>query len=155
LDRYESVIVMAPITLLLILFVVGGTVLIGISIPLIQGRVGPNGLYGFRVPATLENPDLWYPVNSYSGWWLSGVGAAQIVVATALHFVPDLDVALYASIVGGVVVAGLILSLIQSFRYLNQRMKEKKAVSGRLKETSDSARVPPTDISTRSTPDAG
>jgi len=117
---------MAPMTFLLILFLAGGAVLIGISIPLIQRRVAPNHGYGFRVRRTLEDPDLWYPVNSYSGWWGLGVGVAEIVVATALYFVLDLDVALYASIVGGVVVVGVITGLIQCFRYLHQLTTEKE-----------------------------
>lgn len=44
---------------LLILFVGGGAMLIAISIPLIQGRIGPNRWYGFRVRQTLENPSIW------------------------------------------------------------------------------------------------
>jgi hypothetical protein len=59
--------------------------LIGISIPLIQGRLGPNPWYGFRVRRTLEDPDLWYPVNAYSGWWGLSVGVAEIVVAAVLY----------------------------------------------------------------------
>ena len=114
---------MAPMTFLLILFLVGGAVLIGISIPLIQGRVRPNPGYGFRVRRTLEDPNLWYPVNSYSGWWLLGVGLTEIVVATALYFVPELNVTLYASIVGVVVVGGVIIGLIQTFRYLHHLEK--------------------------------
>src|SRR5258708_400969 len=116
---------MAPMTFLLILFLVGGAVLIGMSIPLIQGRVRPNHSYGFRVRRTLEDPNLWYPVNSYSGWWLLGVGLTEIVIATALYFVPDLNVAVYASVVGVVVVGGVIFGLIQCFRYLHQLSKEK------------------------------
>jgi len=118
---------MAPVTFLLILFLVGGGILVGISIPLIQGRVPPNHGYGFRIRRTLEDPKLWYPANSYSGWWLFGVGVAEGVVATALYFVPDLHVALYASIVGGVVVVGLMIGLIQCFRYIHQLTEEKEA----------------------------
>jgi hypothetical protein len=67
---------MSPLTPLLIVFVVGGTIVIGISIPLIRRRVAPNSAYGFRVRRTLEDPYLWYPVNAYSGWWGVGVGVA-------------------------------------------------------------------------------
>src|SRR5262245_12698264 len=109
---------MAPMTLLLVLFLVLGTILVGISIPLIQGRVGPNRWYGFRVRRTLEDPKVWYPANAYAGWQLLGLGMAVVVVATAMYFVPDLDVAVYAWIVGGVAIAGGILGLVQSFRYL-------------------------------------
>jgi hypothetical protein len=116
-------------TFLLIVFLVSGAILIRVSIPLIQGRVKPNLWYGFRVRQTLEDPKIWYPVNSFSGWRLLSVGVAEIVVATALYFVAGLDVAMYASIVGSVVVAALIMALIQSFRYLNQLMKEDEAAT--------------------------
>jgi hypothetical protein len=120
---------MAPMTLLLILFLVSGAILIGISIPLILGRVGPNRWYGFRVRRTLEDPQVWYPVNAYLGWRLSGVGMAEIVVATALYFVPGLDVDVYASIVGAVAVAGLMIGLVQSLRYLHLLTKDKEVLT--------------------------
>ena len=116
-------------TFLLIVFLVSGAILIGISIPLIQGRVRPNPWYGFRVRRTLEDPKVWYPVNSYSAWRILGVGLVEIVVATALYFVPALGVAKYASIVGSVVVAALIIALIQSFRYLRQFTKDDEAAT--------------------------
>lgn len=56
---------MNPMTLLWMLFLGGGTVLIGLSLPLIQGRVGPNPWYGFRARRTLEDPRVWSPANSY------------------------------------------------------------------------------------------
>lgn len=118
---------MAPMTFLLILFLISGGVLMAISIPLIQGRIGPNHWYGFRVRRTLEDPKVWYPVNAYAAWRFFGLGVAEIVVATALYFAPDLDVAMYASIVGGVAIAGVILGLVQSFRYLRQLTKENEA----------------------------
>ena len=34
-------------------------VLIALSIPLIPGKVPPNGLYGFRTPKTLSSRDVW------------------------------------------------------------------------------------------------
>ncbi len=125
----RQVIVTAPMTLLLMLFLVSGAILIGISLPLIQGRVRPNRWYGFRVGRTLEDPKVWYLVNSYSGWRLLASGVAEIVVATALYFVPDLDVDVYASIVGVVAVAGVMIGLVQSFRYLHQVTKEREAAT--------------------------
>ncbi len=116
-------------TLLLILFLVSGTILIGISIPLIQGRVGPNGWYGFRVRRTLEDPKVWYPANRYAGWRTLGLGVVEVVVATALYFVPNIEVAVYSSIVGGVAIAGVILGLVQSFGYLRQLTKGEEATT--------------------------
>jgi hypothetical protein len=114
----------------LIVFLASGAVLIGISIPLILGRVGPNRWYGFRVRRTLQDARVWYAVNAYSARWLLGVGAAEVIAATVLYLVPDLDVAAYALIVGGVTVAALILGLIQSFRCLHRITKEKEPAAG-------------------------
>ncbi len=118
-----------PMTLLMVVFLAGGGVLVGISVPLIQARVGPNSWYGFRVRRTLEDPNVWYLVNAYTGWRLLSAGVVEIVVATALYFVPDLGVAVYASIVGGVTVAALIVGLVQSFCYLHQVVNDKRATA--------------------------
>jgi hypothetical protein len=47
-------------TTLLILNVASGALLMALSLPLLWGKIPPNGLYGFRVRATLENPSIWY-----------------------------------------------------------------------------------------------
>lgn len=117
---------MAPTTILLILFLAGGGVLIGISIPLVRRRIGPNPWYGFRVRPTLEDPEVWYPANAYSGRWLLSAGVAEIVVATALYFVPDLEIAVYAAIVGGVTVAGIVIGFVQSLRFVRRLTKERE-----------------------------
>jgi uncharacterized membrane protein HdeD (DUF308 family) len=85
--------------------------------------VAPNPRYGFRVPQTLNEPKIWYPVNTYSGWGLLAIGMAEIGVATALYFVPGIGVDVYASMVGIVVVVGVIVGLVQSFRRLHQLTK--------------------------------
>lgn len=41
-----------------------------ISVPLVLRWVPPNGLYGFRVPATLADRRVWYAANAASGGWL-------------------------------------------------------------------------------------
>lgn len=56
-----------------------------ISIPLILKAVPPNGLYGFRVRATLTNPAIWYAANAFGGWALL---FAAVMSATALLLLP-------------------------------------------------------------------
>src|SRR5439155_21719602 len=41
-----------------------------ISIPLILKLVPPNGIYGFRIPATQASRAIWYPANAFMGWAL-------------------------------------------------------------------------------------
>ena len=71
---------------ILVVFLVNSCVLVGLGVPLALGRVGPNPLYGFRTPATLRDPAVWYPVNRVAGWWLIATGAAVAVVAPCTFF---------------------------------------------------------------------
>ncbi len=103
---------------LLILYLVSGTLLTALSIPLILRRIPPNGLYGFRAPATLSNPDLWYKVNTYAGKRLLAVGLATVVAAAALYAIPGLTVDAYALDCAGVTLGLLAIGLVQSFLYL-------------------------------------
>jgi uncharacterized membrane protein len=65
-----------------ILFAAVGLLLIGLSIPLISGRVPPNHFYGCRTKRTLSDPKIWYEANRLSGkdFLISGV----LVLAAAL-----------------------------------------------------------------------
>ncbi len=72
---------------LLVMFLISGVILVGISIPLIRGKIAPNSLYGFRVRDTLDDPKTWYAANTYSGKWLLGTGL--IFIATCHPGVSD------------------------------------------------------------------
>lgn len=50
-----------------------------IATPLALRLIGPNAWYGFRTPATLADPDLWYSANAFAGRAL--LAAAVLSVA--------------------------------------------------------------------------
>lgn len=58
---------MESVTATSLIFGLLGLVFIGLSIPLMQGRVPPNRCYGFRTRKTLSDPKIWYEVNRISG----------------------------------------------------------------------------------------
>lgn len=118
---------MTPPDLTLILFVALGVIFIGVSIPLIRGKIGPNLWYGFRTPRTLRDPEIWYPVNAYAAWRMLWFGVAQSVAAVVLYFVPNLDPHTYAYSVLGVGMVGVTIVLILSFLYLHRLVKAKDA----------------------------
>ena len=93
----------------------------GISIPLILGKIPPNGLYGFRVKKTMENPEIWYPVNAYSGKWLLAAALVQALSAAILYTIPGISLDVYAYAVLGVWVVVFGTAVIASIRYLNSR----------------------------------
>jgi hypothetical protein len=55
-----------------------------VSLPLIKRKVPPNRFYGFRTRETLASPDVWYPVNAFSGWALLVASAISFVVVCLL-----------------------------------------------------------------------
>lgn len=110
---------MIPMTTLLLLFVVTGSLLAGLSVPLMLGRVPPNNLYGFRVGRTLASPEIWYPANQYSGRLGLALGVTLVVAALALYCVPGISVEVFAWSYLAITLTGLGVLLFLSFRYLS------------------------------------
>jgi uncharacterized membrane protein len=52
-----------------------GILFIALSLPLIQQRVPPNSVYGFRTAKTLSDAKIWYEINRISGIDLLIAGA--------------------------------------------------------------------------------
>jgi hypothetical protein len=105
---------------LLWLFTGSGLLLSALSIPLILRKIKPNGLYGFRVKATLEAPTLWYAVNAYSDWRLLAAGLCIILAAVGLYLVPGLSLDGYALACLGVFAVVFWVGLVQSIRYMRR-----------------------------------
>ena len=106
---------------LMVLYVASGLLLTALSIPLIAGKIGPNGLYGFRVKATLENPGLWYTVNKYAGVRLLITGVVVVIASVGLYFIPGIGVDAYALLCLGVFVLVFAVALVQSILYLRSQ----------------------------------
>ena len=45
-------------TIVMYMSLFSGALLAALSVPMIMGKIPPNGLYGFRVKKTMENPDI-------------------------------------------------------------------------------------------------
>jgi uncharacterized membrane protein len=89
---------MTQVTLYSLLFGGVGVLFIGLSIPLIQGRVPPNSTYGFRTAKSLSDPKIWYAINHISGRDLLVAGALISLGSAGMLFLgqrlPPLQVAL-------------------------------------------------------------
>ncbi len=105
-------------TTLLVLYLVGGLLLVVVALPMLWGKVPPNSLYGLRVAATMENPALWYPVNGHAAKRLIVSGVCLAAAAILLWLVPGITVGGYA--LGCLAVFAVVfgVGLAQSFRYL-------------------------------------
>jgi uncharacterized membrane protein len=105
---------------ILILYVVIGLLSAIIAVPLIKGKVKPNALYGFRVPQTLSDPDVWYAVNAHFGRRLLVTGLATTLAALLLYPLPGLDVDSYAWALLAVFTLFFGVGVVQSWRYMKK-----------------------------------
>ncbi|MCO5196653.1 MAG: SdpI family protein [Anaerolineae bacterium] len=104
----------------IIFFVLIGLLLVAVAIPLIRGKIKPNSWYGFRVRATLDNPDVWYPVNAYAGKRLLALGVVSIVFSVLIPLIwPSITLDAYAVAVTVIWIGGMLLILIVGMRYAN------------------------------------
>ena len=103
-----------------VMYLLSGLVLSVLSLPLVLGKIPPNQVYGFRVPATLGSPEIWYAVNRYAGKWLLGAGTAIVLAAVLFYLVPGMTLDTYAIAVLLVVVVALTATVAASLIYLRQ-----------------------------------
>ena len=106
------------VTFLLILFIATGLLMIVLALPLVYRKIPPNHLYGFRVKRTLENREVWFEANAFAGQRLAWVGLATVAAAIIFYVLPIANIAAYATAVASVEMVGLLVAVVQSFRYL-------------------------------------
>ncbi len=105
--------------ILVFLFLFSGMFLAVISVPMILGKIPPNGFYGFRVRKTMEDPEIWYTANAYSGKWLLVASLVMALATVGLYFVPGISLDIYAYTVLSVWIFAFAVMVIVSVRYLN------------------------------------
>ncbi len=105
-------------TTLLALYTVAGLLMAGFSVPLISNKIPPNGFYGFRVRATLDDPQLWYKVNAYSGRRLLVLGLGTALASIILYYTSGNNLEQYALSCLAVFLALFLWAIITSFLYM-------------------------------------
>ena len=104
---------------LTLLYIAGGILLILLAIPLYLGKIKPNLWYGFRIRKTLENPDVWYPVNKYGSGWMMLSGVVTVLCAVGFALIPGISVDAYATTCALIFAAVITVGLVITFRYMN------------------------------------
>lgn len=111
---------------LLGMYLVFGTLMGVLAVPLIMGWVPPNGLYGFRIPVTMNNPDIWYPANALAGRILLWVAVIFVVSSVLFALVPGISLDAYALSCVAVLFVGLVVLLVRALTFINKLSREKK-----------------------------
>ena len=94
-----------------------GLLLIGLALPLLRRKVPPNRWYGFRVPLTLKDPDVWYAVNAWAARWLSMAGVELFVGALLGLLLPAAWLPAYLLALSVLLIVGVLLILVFGVRY--------------------------------------
>jgi uncharacterized membrane protein len=104
--------------MLLVMYVVFNVFLALIAIPLILGKIKPNGLYGFRVRDTLEDERVWYATNRHFGTRLLVVSQVNVLASVLLYVVPGLSLDTYALACLAILALAFAAAFVQSWRYM-------------------------------------
>lgn len=90
-----------------------GTLMLVLGIPLAVHAVPPNGLYGYRVSATLSNPAVWYYVNGWMGIGMAITGLLTILTAALVgRQAPRHNWLAFWVLLGGLAVSALLSTLL-------------------------------------------
>jgi uncharacterized membrane protein len=100
-----------------------GALFVVLAVPLMRRLVSPNYWYGFRVPQTLNDRDVWYEANGYAGRGLLWLGVVLMTAAVVLYCVPGVGAREHRAMCMGILMVGIIVNLIQSFRFLGTLKK--------------------------------
>lgn len=102
---------------LMVFLAIAHLLVIALAIPMIRGRVKPNSLYGFRIPLTLDNPEIWYPANRFAGWLLLIWALISLAATLVLPLRPGMDLDRYAIWLLAIDLVGLAVVFLLSWRY--------------------------------------
>ena len=105
-------------TFILLMHVSAGLLTACLAVPLMRRKVAPNALYGFRVRRTLEDPAIWFDANAFAGRCLFGSGIKTALACLALYCTPAIDPVVYAVACPTILLVGLAVGLVLSFRHL-------------------------------------
>ena len=109
---------------LFLTYSIGSLLLAALGIPLALRLVRPNPYYGFRIKVTLEDSELWYPVNQYFGQLQFFVGISTFLCSYLLYRLPNITIDAYALDVLGIFLLFCIPAIFIASLHLN-RLKKK------------------------------
>jgi uncharacterized membrane protein len=104
-----------------------GVLVILVAIPLAKRRIPPNRWYGFRVPATFADREVWFETNAQAGRDLIYLGLLLVLVAFGLAMLaspllPQIQMLLYAL----VLVVGSIVITVRGMRLASRLLAERR-----------------------------
>jgi hypothetical protein len=98
-------------------WIVAGLVGLGLAMPLMANRVGPNPLYGVRFGAAFRSDEAWFAINRFGGQRMALWSLPQILWGIAAYFVPLGDNALWILLLGTAPLLFVMIPVLQTWRF--------------------------------------
>lgn len=102
----------------------GGLLMLGLSIPLMRGRVGRNPIYGVRFPRSFQSGDAWTAINRFGGRRLAVWSVPLILVGLVSLFLPLQSNPGLALLLGFGPLVFVLIPAIESWRYARRCQPE-------------------------------
>ena len=107
--------------LIILLYILVGILEIIMGIPLLLKKVKPNRFYGFRLPKTLSNNEIWYKSNKYVGRDFVIMGIIITLISLVMLMAIDVVPIILIVYIGATMLIGsVIIILIRGFVYLKK-----------------------------------
>jgi hypothetical protein len=98
-------------------WIIAGLVALGLSIPLMANRIGPNPLYGIRFRESFQSDQAWYAINQFGGKRMALWSLPQIACGIAAYFLP-LDNNPTLTLVAGLApLAFVLVPVLETWRF--------------------------------------
>lgn len=96
---------------------------VGISIPLVLGKIPMNSAYGFRFAKSFESDDLWFRINRYGGRQLILWSIPIALLGLAAIFFPFLasGPAYFLLVTCAVPLAFIIAAAVACYRFASKQ----------------------------------
>jgi len=107
------------ITLLLV-----SLVLMAIAVPLIQRKVPPNTVYGFRTRATLADETIWYDANAHFGRGLIRATLLAIAIATPIYLLQPFPGELFMPVSILLLAGPSVIATLATLGFVRRQQKE-------------------------------
>ena len=105
----------------ILIFILVGVIEILLGLPLLYEKIKPNRFYGFRLPKTVNNEDIWYNINKYTAkdMIISGI---VIIIGMLILLLFKSSVSLSQIVLIGtiLIVITLIIFFIRGLNYLKK-----------------------------------
>ncbi len=94
-----------------------GLLSMGLAVPLLQGKVGRNALYGVRFRQSFQSDEAWFAINRYGAQRMMIWALPMIAIGIAVLFLPLQTRPFWALLLGFLPLAFVLIPAIDTWHY--------------------------------------